>query len=134
MAAFDKICSGIEGIDKALDSIRLGDNIVWQVSDIDEYAFFIEPLARQAIKEKRNLVYMRFAHHKPLLKHQDGLKIIKLDANAGFESFTVAVHEIIEREGQETFYIFDSISELQVAWSADLMMGNFFVVTCPFLF
>jgi len=134
MAAFDKICSGIEGIDKALDSIRLGDNVVWQVSDIDEYAFFVGPLARQAIKEKRNLVYVRFAHHKPLLKHQDGLKIIKLDANAGFESFTVAVHEIIEREGQETFYIFDSISELQVAWSADLMMGNFFVVTCPFLF
>ena len=40
MAAFDKICSGIEGIDKALDSIRLGDNVAWQVSEIDEYAFF----------------------------------------------------------------------------------------------
>jgi hypothetical protein len=133
MAAFDKIFSGVEGIDKALDFIRLGDNVVWQVSDIEEYAFFVEPLARQAIKEKRNLIYMRFAHHKPLLKPQKGLKIIKLDANAGFESFTVAVHEIIEHEGQEAFYIFDCISELQVAWSADLMMGNFFAVTCPFL-
>ena len=134
MAAFDKIYSGIEGIDKALDYIRLGDNVVWQVSDIEEYAFFVEPLAGQAIKDKRNLIYMRFAQHKPLLNHQEGLKIINLDANAGFESFTVAVHEIIEREGQEAFYIFDSISELQAAWSADLMMGNFFVVTCPFLF
>jgi len=28
MAAFDKICSGVEGIDKALDFIRLGDNVV----------------------------------------------------------------------------------------------------------
>lgn len=134
MAAFDKIYSGIEGIDKALDYIRLGDNVVWQVSDIEEYAFFVESLARQAIKDKRNLIYMRFAQHKPLLNHQEGLKIINLDANAGFESFTVAVHEIIEHEGQEAFYIFDSISELQAAWSADLMMGNFFVVTCPFLF
>jgi hypothetical protein len=134
MAAFDKIRSGIDGIDKALDFIRLGDNVVWQVSDIEEYAFFVEPLARQAIKEKRNLVYMRFAQHKPLLKPQEGLKVINLDANAGFESFTVAVHEIIEHEGQEAFYVFDSLSELQVAWSADLMMGNFFVVTCPFLF
>ncbi|MHB1276406.1 MAG: PEP/pyruvate-binding domain-containing protein [Candidatus Humimicrobiaceae bacterium] len=134
MARFDKIRSGIEGIDKALDFIRLGDNVVWQVSDIQEYSFFVEQLARQAIKEKRNLIYMRFAQHKPLLKPQEGLKIIKLDANAGFESFTVAVHEIIEHQGQEAFYVFDSISELQVAWSADLMMGNFFVVTCPFLF
>jgi len=134
MTAFDKIYSGIEGLDKALDFIRFGDNVVWQVSDIEEYAFFAEKLARQAIKEKRNLIYIRFAQHKPLLKNQEGLKIIKLDANIGFESFTVAVHEIIKNEGQKTFYIFDSISELQVAWSADLMMGNFFVVTCPFLF
>src|SRR5450830_1878684 len=134
MAAFDKIRSGVEGIDKALDFIRLGDNVVWQVSDIQEYSFFVERLARQAIKEKRNLIYIRFAQHKPLLKPQEGLKIIKLDTNAGFESFTVAVHEIIEHQGQEAFYVFDSISELQVAWSADLMMGNFFVVTCPFLF
>lgn len=134
MASFDKIYSGVAGIDKAFDHIRLGDNVVWQVSDIEEYAFFVEPLARQAIKDKRNLIYMRFAQHKPLLNHQEGLKIVNLDVNAGFESFTVAVHEIIEHEGQEAFYIFDSISELQAAWSADLMMGNFFVVTCPFLF
>src|SRR3990172_4714046 len=134
MPAFDKIRSGVEGIDKTLDFIRLGDNVVWQVSDIEEYSFFVEQFARLAIKEKRNLVYMRFAHHKPLLKQQNGLKIIELDANTGFEAFTVAVQEIIKLEGQEVFYIFDSISELQVAWSADLMMGNFFVVTCPLLF
>jgi hypothetical protein len=134
MPAFNKIRSGVEGIDKTLDSIRLGDNVVWQVSDIEEYSFFVEQLARQAIKEKRNLIYMRFAHHKSLLKQQEGLKIIELDANAGFETFTIAVQEIIELEGQEAFYIFDSISELQAAWSADLMMGNFFVVTCPLLF
>jgi len=70
MTAFDKIYSGIEGLDKALDFIRFGDNVVWQVSDIEEYAFFAEKLARQAIKEKRNLIYIRFAQHKPLLKNQ----------------------------------------------------------------
>jgi len=30
--------------------------------------------------------------------------------------------------------VFDSLSDLQVAWSTDLMMGNFFCVTCPYLF
>ncbi|MBM3704946.1 MAG: phosphoenolpyruvate synthase [Actinobacteria bacterium] len=134
MAVFDKIGSGIEGLDRTLDHIRLGDNVVWQVSDIEEYAFFARSFAEHAINEKRNLIYLRFAHHSPLLVQQKGLKIIGLDASAGFESFTVAVHEIIEKEGQEAFYIFDSISELQAAWSADLMMGNFFVVTCPYLF
>ncbi|MBN2072757.1 MAG: phosphoenolpyruvate synthase [Actinobacteria bacterium] len=134
MPKFDRISSGIEGMDKMLDHIRLGDNVVWQVSGIGEYGFFAGLLAGQAIKEKRNIIYIRFAQHRPLLKQHEGLKIINLDASAGFESFTMAVHKIIEKEGPETFYIFDSISELQAAWSADLMMGNFFVVTCPFLF
>ena len=32
MAAFEKVCSGIPQMDEALDYIRLGDNVVWQVS------------------------------------------------------------------------------------------------------
>lgn len=39
MAAFDRILSGIPEMDKALDSIRLGDNVVWRVSDISEFRF-----------------------------------------------------------------------------------------------
>lgn len=134
MSSFDKIHSGITGLDKAIDFIRLGDNVVWQVTDIEEYSFFAEQFMKQSIKEKRNLIYVRFAQHKALLKNQRGFKIINLDASVGFESFTIKVHELIKKEGQEAFYIFDSISELQFAWSADLMMGNFFVVTCPYLF
>ena len=41
---------------------------------------------------------------------------------------------MIEKEGKDAFYLFDCLSELQTAWATDLMMGNFFRVTCPFLF
>lgn len=37
MAAFDRVPSGIEGLDGVLDSIRLGDNVVWQVSSLEEF-------------------------------------------------------------------------------------------------
>ena len=37
MAAFDRVPSGIDGLDEVLDSIRLGDNVVWQVSSLDEF-------------------------------------------------------------------------------------------------
>ena len=56
MAAFERVPSGIPEMDEALDNIRLGDNVVFRVS------------------------------------------------------------------------------ELQIRWATDLMMGNFFRVTCPFLF
>ena len=31
-------------------------------------------------------------------------------------------------------YVFDCLSELEEAWATDLMMGDFFHLTCPFLF
>ncbi|HWT76657.1 MAG TPA: PEP/pyruvate-binding domain-containing protein, partial [Mobilitalea sp.] len=69
-----------------------------------------------------------------ILKPREGLKIHQLNAASGFESFTVQVHEIIEKEGYGAFYVFDCLSDLQSEWSTDLMMGNFFCVTCPYLF
>ena len=37
MAAFERISSGIPMMDQALDNIRLGDNVVWQVSELDQF-------------------------------------------------------------------------------------------------
>ena len=36
MAVFEKIHSGLPGLDRALDSIRMGDNVVWQVFSLSE--------------------------------------------------------------------------------------------------
>ncbi|MGL4791103.1 MAG: PEP/pyruvate-binding domain-containing protein, partial [Anaerotignaceae bacterium] len=134
MAAFDRVFSGYETLDKVLDNIRLGDNVVWQVSSIEEYKKFALPFAKKAMADKKELIYIRFAAHPPILEPQDGLIIHQLDPEDGFENFTVQLHKIIEKANKDVFYIFDSLSELQVVWAADLMMGNFFQVTCPYLF
>ena len=36
MAAFERVKSGIPAMDKVLDNIRLGDNVVWRVSDLKD--------------------------------------------------------------------------------------------------
>ena len=134
MAAFDRILSGIPEMDQALDNIRLGDNVVWRVSHLQEFRYFCEPYVEQAIKDKRNIVYFRFASHELLVKECPEVKKVEIPLSHQFENFTVEIHKVIEREGIDTFYIFDCLSELQTAWATDLMMGNFFRVTCPFLF
>ena len=133
MAAFDRVKYRIPAMDQALDYIRLGDNVVLQVSRMEEFCFFVEPYVRQAKEDGRNLIYFRFAGHAPLVKEEDAKRYC-LDPGEGFEQFTVKVHRIIEKEGYDAFYVFDCLSELQEVWAADLMMGNFFRVTCPFLF
>ena len=134
MAAFDRVKSGIPEMDVALDNIRLGDNVVWRVSDLAEFKFFMEPYVRQAIEDKRNIIYLRFASHAPLIDECPEVKTVEVPLTHRFENFTVEIHNIIDREGKDAFYVFDCLSELQAAWATDLMMGNFFRVTCPFLF
>ncbi len=134
MAAFDRVLSGIPQLDTNFDNIRLGDNVVWRVDDLEQFRLFMEPYVEQAIHDKRNLVYFRFATHEPLLTPREGLKIIEVELNHRFENFTVEIHEHITAEGRDAFYVFDCLSELQTAWATDLMMGNFFHVTCPYLF
>ncbi len=134
MAAFERVKSGIPEMDKALDNIRLGDNVVWRVSDLSEFKLFMEPYVEQAIKDKRNIIYFRFASHEPFFTDKPGVKTVKIPLSHRFENFTVEIHNVIEKEGKDAFYVFDCLSELQAAWATDLMMGNFFRVTCPFLF
>lgn len=157
MVAFERIKCGIEQLDETLDNIRLGDNVVWQVSNLKEFSYFAEPFIKQALEDKRNLVYINFGLHEPLIPLTDedlneleeernnqetefsmiernGIKIYKVDPMEQFESFTLEVHNIITKEGFDAFYVFDCLSDLQSIWSTDLMMGNFFRVTCPYLF
>ncbi len=134
MAAFERIESGLPAMDAALDNIRLGDNVVWQVSELAEFRLFARAFAEQAARDGRNLIYVRFADHEPILPPMEGLRIIPVELSHRFETFTIHIHNLIEREGRDAFYVFDCLSELEEAWATDLMMGNFFHLTCPFLF
>ena len=97
MAAFDRIKSGISEMDTALDNIRLGDNVVWRVSDLSEFKLFMEPYIKQAIEDKRNIIYFRFASHEPLLEESPYIKKIDVRLSHRFETFTVDIHNEIER-------------------------------------
>ena len=134
MAAFDRVLSGIPALDQVLDHIRMGDNVVWRVSDLDEFRRFAVPFVEQAKKEGRNIIYFRFASHPELVPECAEVKRICVPLSHRFETFTVEIHKAIEQEGRDAFYVFDCLSELQTAWATDMMMGNFFRVTCPFLF
>ena len=55
MGAFDKVLSGIPALDQALDYIRMGDNIVWRVSSLEEFKVFSDPFVEQAKKDGRKI-------------------------------------------------------------------------------
>jgi len=134
MSTFERVNSGLPGLDAMLDNIRMGDNVVWQVADMTDYMFFVEPFYKQAIKDGRKIYYMHFKGHPLLIEDEPGITTYEFDPSEGFETFTMAVRTKITEAGWDAFYVFDCLSDLQIAWSTDLMMGNFFQVTCPYLF
>lgn len=134
MVTFTPVSSGVKGLDAILNSLQSGDNVVLQVDDIEDYRSFVVPYVNTALVNSERVVYMRFARHAPLLEPTGRVTVYKLNAETGFESFSTQVHNIIRQEGRDVFYVFDCLSDLLLAWATDLMIGNFFVITCPYLF
>ncbi|MDY4692834.1 MAG: PEP/pyruvate-binding domain-containing protein [Blautia sp.] len=129
-----KVSTGMPGFDKTIDMLRIGDNVVWQIDNMEDYQKVVDPYIKKAREDKRRIVYLRFGSHPPVLDKAEDVKVYRLNAAKGFEQFATTVHQIAEHEGRYVFYVFDCLTDLLKFWYSDLMIGNFFKVTCPYLY
>ena len=129
-----QLSTGLPGLDQMLKGLLAGDNIVWEVDRIEDYLPLVEPYWKGALARGQKVVYFRFAGHPALVPAGSGVEIVEVHPEAGFETFLGSIHRTIERAGRGAFYIFDCLSELAVDWYSDQMLGNFFMLTCPYLY
>ena len=129
-----ELSTGLPGLDRIFQGLRPGDNVVWQVDSIDDYVPFVKPFCDYAVSRDKRLIYFRFAKHAPLLTEDSGAEIYSLHPEAGFETFITRVHEVLGTTGSDTFCVFDAISELALDLHSDRMLGNFYLLTCPYIF
>jgi len=134
MNLFEKVSTGLKGFDEVIDHLRFGDNVVWQVDSVSDYKKMVDRFVESAVAENVNLVYIRFANHEPLLDSNQGIETYYVDARKGFESFAIDIHNLIKEKGKRVFYVFDCLTDLLEYWHSDLMTGNFFKATCPYLY
>lgn len=131
---YDYLSTGVDGLDCVLKGLIAGDNIVWRMDAIEDYLAVVRPFCVAAQQHGRKLIYFRFACHAPLVSEDFTGEIHELHPEEGFEAFIAAVHRVIEEAGRGAFYIFDCLSDLLVDWYSDQMLGNFFMLTCPYLY
>ena len=115
----NRTTTGIENLDAIINGLRMGDNVVWQVDDMEDYGYFAALFVRRALQDHRRVVYFRFAQHRRLVE-QEGVAVYELDAKSGFEAFSAQIHAIATQEGEGVFYVFDCLSDLLSAWATDL--------------
>jgi hypothetical protein len=128
-----QLSTGLPGLDRVLKGLIPGDNIVWQVESPGDYAPFIGPFCEFARARGKRLVYFRFGDHEPLVPNDAGAEIVHLQVG-GFEQFIGEIHRAIGQAGRGAFLVFDCLSSLAVEWCSDRMLGNFFMLTCPYIF
>lgn len=126
--------TGLPGLDRTLQGLQAGDNVVWQVETVDEYLPFVLPYWEECLRQRRKLVYFRFARHRELIKDTRGALCVRLRPEDGFERFVGEMLDVIEAQGLAACYVFDWLSDLAVDWYSDRMLGNFFRITCPYLY
>ncbi|MCC5830106.1 MAG: PEP/pyruvate-binding domain-containing protein [Phycisphaeraceae bacterium] len=132
--AAQRVSTGLDHLDAVLDHLRIGDNVVWRTSRIEDYQRFVTPLVRTAAAQGRSIIYLRFARHAPLIEAGPNVKIIRIKTPTGFEALTREVYQLITAHGRGAFYVFDCLSDLASIWTTDQMIGVFFRVVCPYLF
>ncbi len=131
---YSPLSTGLSALDRVFQNIMPGDNVVWQVDSVEEYLPFVEPYAKDAIRRHKKFIYFRFGLHDPLVDDRSGAEIHHIDPRVGFESATAEIHQVMDRAGRGTFFLFDSLSDLAGVWYSDLMMGNFYLLTCPYVY
>ncbi|MEI7731651.1 MAG: PEP/pyruvate-binding domain-containing protein [Verrucomicrobiota bacterium] len=130
----DSFSTGLPGLDKMLQGLRAGDNVVWQVETVDEYLPFVLAYWEECRRQYRKLVYFRFARHRELIRDSMGGIRVRLRPEEGFEKFLGEMLDVIEQQGVGACYVFDWLSDLAADWYSDRMLGNFFRITCPYLY
>lgn len=130
----DQVSTGLPGLDRVIDKLRLGDNVVFKVDSMEDYKNLVALYVAQALQDKRNVIYIRFGIHAPLVNTGAPVKVYEVRAEKGFENFASEVYGIAEREGRKAFYVFDCLTDLLEYWHSDVMVHNFFKIICPFLY
>ncbi len=126
--------TGIAGLDQVIQGLRLGDNVVMQVEQIEDAQPFIEPFVREALEHGIPIIYFRFALHMEPLVDDEHVEVVQLNPELGFERFVTTILDLAEARGVGVYYVFDSLSELAVDWCSDQMLANFFMIVCPALY
>jgi pyruvate, water dikinase len=126
--------TGLTGLDRMLKGLMPGDNVVWEVDSIEEYKPFVRPFLDHSRSQGIRPVYFRFARHEPLLAEGEAAEVVQLSPEVGFERFIGEILDIVEKHGRGANYLFDCLSDLAADWYSDRMLGNFFMIVCPFLY
>ncbi len=128
------VTSGIPALDKIIDGLRAGDNVVWKTDAPDDYRAMARSFLWQSAKDGYDTALVAFSESATMDKIPPQTKVSVIDPQTGFDRFTRQVDRLLDHNGKGCHYVFDSLTILLEAWATDELLADFFRVTCPRLY
>ncbi len=127
------ISSGVPALDGVVQGLRSGDNVLWQVTSMDDYRTMASAFLRQSDVDGCVSAVIEFSEHGLITNPPARTHTFRCDPHAGFDLFTRRIDRIVNRLGTHVHYVFDNLTVLLDAWATDDLLADFFRVTCPHL-
>lgn len=125
--------TGISALDDLIYGMRPGDNVVWKVDTVADFLAMVQPFWQEAVRRGKRVVYFRYAPHEPLIPPDAEVTVVQVGPEGGFEQFITHIHQVIADSDADCHYVFDMFTEVVRDWFSERMIGNFFLLTCPYL-
>lgn len=125
--------TGITDLDSLLDGIRSGDNILWHVPSMKEYALFVKPFLQHCSKQDLKTIYVSLDNSLKCSVSRDKTEVFDASKNDEPEELTKRLLEFIKQRGLYIHYIFDNLSALKERWKDDDTLADFFQTICSIL-
>lgn len=97
------VSTGIRGLDRVVDMLWLGDNVVWQVNSLGNYREVVSPFIRRAKEDGRHILYIRFGTHEPVIEDLEGIEVHEVNAENGFEFLLLRYIGLLQKQGSGPF-------------------------------
>jgi pyruvate,water dikinase len=129
------LSTGIPSLDRTIERVMLGDNIVWLVSSPEQYDYFVSRFIGHCVAERIRLTYVHFDERidYSLFPGVVDVEVLDIDPTRGPEGLADLVTEHIRAAQPGAHYLFDNLSVLASEWQEDAFV-DFFRLVCPLLF
>lgn len=129
--------TGLCELDRVLETLQAGDNVVYYTAGLAQYLPFVRALAQQPGACPQRLVYVRSAGTLDGLLAGSGARVVELaavavEAAAAGSDVVAALQVRMAELGPHLVYVFESLATL-VPWLGDVAVERAFLSWCPLL-
>ncbi len=128
--------TGIETLDDLLEGLRAGDNVVFHISTLEQFAPFVRALLRHCRRGAHKVIYVKVDGSLQHLMRDlpDGSVFDMAVFGHDRQTLTAEFKRYLLQTEKYTYWIFDNFAVIKSVLGSEEALKEFFLEICPLLY